>query len=63
MNWTNQKLVELPTKNGFYLRGDEMSRIETFVQFKLFGYGTSMRFGVAGMAWKTLGLSYLAVYS
>ena len=31
MNWTNEELLRLPVKDGFYLRGNEMSRIETFV--------------------------------
>ncbi len=31
MDWTVSKIKQLPTKNGFYLRGNDMSRIETFV--------------------------------
>ncbi len=31
MNWTKDNLAGMPYKNGFYLRGDNMSRVETFV--------------------------------
>ncbi|TQV89556.1 DUF1211 domain-containing protein [Aliikangiella coralliicola] len=31
MKWTPEQLLQLPTKDGFFLRGDNMSRVETFV--------------------------------
>lgn len=31
MAWTEEKLKQLPQEHGFYLRGNDMTRIETFV--------------------------------
>jgi uncharacterized membrane protein len=41
MLWTDKKLAELPSKNGFRLRGIETTRLDTFVD-AAFAFATTM---------------------
>jgi uncharacterized membrane protein len=41
MEWTEERLAELPERHGFRLRGLEMTRLETFVD-AAFAFATTM---------------------